>query len=136
MKLSYRINRSTVYVFDYLTDMDKFASAHPVITKINKQADGIYLVYETLTLGIIPFSFKYSVAVSGYPLENIIVMKATISGSTAIEMTFSLKADRNFTVVEENIAFKSYWPVKSILQRVFKNQHEKLFNNIGTGLNK
>jgi carbon monoxide dehydrogenase subunit G len=134
MKLSYKLNRSTNYVFDYLTDMEKFVSAHPVITKMEKQPDGNYLVYETLKLGPIPFSFTYSVAISNSPIENMVTMKATVQRSTEIEMKFLLKADGHFTIVEDDIVISSVWPIRSILQKIFKTQHTKLFNNIESKL--
>ena len=57
MQLSFRIKKTKDIVFDYLTDMQKFASVHPVITKIVQTNTNNYLVYETLKLGFLSFSF-------------------------------------------------------------------------------
>jgi hypothetical protein len=45
-------------------------------------------------------------------------------------MNFILKADPEYTIIDEEIHFKSPLPVKFIMQKVFKQQHEKLFKNI------
>ena len=57
MKLSFRIHKKSDLVFDYLTDMQKFVSVHPVISKIDNTGQESYLVHETLKFGFIPFSF-------------------------------------------------------------------------------
>ena len=130
MKLSHKIKKSPGYIFDYLTDMQKFVTVHPVITKIRKNGDNSYFVYETLNLGFIPFSFTYPVTIKSQPLEKIVIVRARVMKLTTIEMTFELKEINDFTIVEEHIIFKSRLPVKSMLQRIFKKQHEQLFKNI------
>jgi carbon monoxide dehydrogenase subunit G len=130
MKLSFRINKSADFIFDYLTDMQKFVSVHPVITKINKTGNDSYLVYETLKFGFIPFSFTYPVTIESTPDDKVVVIRATVMKLTKIEMTFVLNEDNDFTVVEENIQFKSPLPVNSIMQSIFKKQHGQLFKNI------
>jgi len=42
MELSFKINKSADFIFDYLTDMQKFVSVHPVITKIDKTNNDSY----------------------------------------------------------------------------------------------
>lgn len=130
MKLTHRINKKTDFIFDYLTDMQKFVSVHPVITKINKTGNFSYLVYETLKLGFIPVSFTYPITIESNSLNKLVIMRTTVMKLTKIEMTFILKADNDFTVIEEDIIFKSLLPIKSIMRSVFKKQHEQLFQNI------
>ncbi len=62
--------------------------------------------------------------------DKKIVIRATVFKLTQIEMKFSLKADSDFTIIEEEINFKSPLPVKFMMQRIFKKQHEQLFKNI------
>lgn len=130
MKLSFRLTKSPDYIFDYLTDMQKFVSVHPVITQIDNTGNDNYLVHETLKLGFIPFSFTYPVTIESKPFDKTVIIRATVMKLTKIEMTFVLKDDNDFTVVQENILFKSPLPIKSIMQSVFKTQHEQLFKNI------
>ena len=130
MELSFRINKTSDFIFDYLTDMQKFVSVHPVITKINKTGNDSYLVYETLKIGSIPLSFTYPVTIESKPLDNMVIIRATVMKITRIEMTFIVRADSGFTIVEESIEFKSPLPVKSIMRAIFKKQHEQLFKNI------
>ena len=130
MKLTFKIKKSSDYIFDYLTNMQKFVTVHPVITKIQKNIDNSYLVYETLKIGFIPFSITYTVTIESMPANNTVIMRATVMKLTKIEMKFVMKQDNGFTIVEENILFKSPLPVKSFMQNIFKKQHEQLFKNI------
>lgn len=59
MNLSFRLKQKPEIIFDYVTDMQKFASVHTLITQIIKTGENSYLVHETLRFGFIPFSFKY-----------------------------------------------------------------------------
>ena len=131
MELSFKIDKSADFIFDYLTDMQKFVSVHPVITKIDKTNNDSYLVYETLKFGFIPFSFTYPVTIESNFSDKNVIIRATVMKLTKIEMTFVLKAGKDFTVIEETIQIKSPLPVKSTMQNIFKKQHGQLFKNIG-----
>jgi carbon monoxide dehydrogenase subunit G len=61
MKLSFKIHNNIDLIFGYLTNMQKFVSVHPVISKIDNTSNKNYLVDETLKFGFIPFSFTYPV---------------------------------------------------------------------------
>lgn len=45
-------------------------------------------------------------------------------------MKFALKANNDFTIIEEEIKFKSLLPIKFIMESIFKKQHTQLFKNI------
>lgn len=130
MNLSFRIKKSTEFVFDYLTDMQKFASVHPVISHIDKDNDNSYLVLETLKVAMLPFSFTYPVHIKKSKAEKIVIISATVFKWTKITMIFFLKAEGEYTVVEEKIRFKSPLPIKFIMEKTFKKQHTVLFKNI------
>jgi carbon monoxide dehydrogenase subunit G len=130
MKLSFRIKKNIDLVFDYLTDMQKFASVHPIITKIDRTTNENYIVHETIKLGFIPFSFTYPVIIEKNSIEKNVVIKATVFKLTSIEMKFVLSADSDYTLITEEIYFKSFLPVSNFMQRIFKKQHEQLFKNI------
>jgi carbon monoxide dehydrogenase subunit G len=132
MKLSFRLKKSTEFVFDYLTDMQKFVSVHPVIFQIDNIGNETYLVHETLKFGVIPFSFTYPVTIEKSHIEQIVIIRATVMKLTKIEMKFVLKTHTNLTIVEENITFKSPLSFKFIMQVIFKKQHTQLFKNIET----
>lgn len=130
MKLSFRIKRNSDVVFDYLTDMEKFASVHPVIFKIDNIGDEKYLVHETLKLGFIPFSFTYPITMESSVLKRVVVFHAKVFGLAKIEMKFVIKPDSDFTLIEEDIQFKLPLPIQFILQPIFQKQHNQLFQNI------
>lgn len=130
MNLIFKIHQTTEMVFDYLTDMQKFVSVHPVISKIDRLSENNYLVHETLKFGFIPFSFTYLVFVEQSFDQKKVLIKATVMKLTKIEMLFDLREEKGFTIVEETIHFKSPLPVKPIMQDIFRKQHNELFKNI------
>ncbi len=131
MKLSFTVNKDIDFVFDYLTDTQKYVSVHPVISRIDNTGNEVYLVHETLKLGFIPFSFTYPVTIEKNSADKTVTVRATVFRLTKIEMKFALKSDSNCTVIDEEIQFKSPLPVKFMMQRIFRKQHQLLFENIG-----
>ncbi|WP_170878477.1 SRPBCC domain-containing protein [Daejeonella lutea] len=130
MRLSFRLKKDIDFVFDHLTDMQKFVSVHPVISRIDRTGDESYLVHETLKFGLIPFSFTYPVTVEKNESDKRVVIRATVFKLTKIEMKFVLTADDDSTVIDEEIKFKSPLPVKFFMERIFRKQHGQLFENI------
>jgi carbon monoxide dehydrogenase subunit G len=130
MKLSFKIHKNIDLVFDYLTDMQKFVTVHPLISKIENTSDRSYLVHETLKFGFIPFSFTYPVTIENNISDKIVVIRATVFKLTDIEMKFALKPDNGYTIIDEEIQFKTLLPIKFIMESVFRKQHSQLFKNI------
>jgi carbon monoxide dehydrogenase subunit G len=130
MKLSFTLTKSPDFIFAYLTDMDKFAKAHPVISKIDHLGDNHFLVHETLKLGFIPYSFTYPVSVESDATQKTVVIKATVMKMTRIDMNFSIRVEGDTSIVEETIFINSILPIKGLMQKIFREQHEQLFKNI------
>ncbi|AQG79955.1 hypothetical protein [Spirosoma montaniterrae] len=110
--------------------MQTFAQVHPVITQIKETGHNNYLVFETLPLGVLSFSFTYPAIIESNAAQHTVFMQATVFKLIHIDMLFTLKPDNDFTIVSEEIRFRSALPVQIILERVFRKQHEKLFENI------
>ena len=130
MKLSFRLHKNSDHIYDYLTDMQKFVSVHPVIYRIDNTSDKNYLVHETLKFGFIPFSFTYPVTIEKNAIDKTVIIRAIVFKLTNIEMKFVLKADNDYTIIDEEIKLKSPLPVKFIMESIFKKQHDQLFKNI------
>ena len=130
MKLLFRIHKNLDFVFEYLTDMQRFASVHPVISQIDNFGKESYLVHETLKFGFIPFSFTYPVTIEKNTQNKTVNIRATVFKLTKIEMKFVLKGENDYTIIEEEILFKSPLPITIIMERIFKKQHNQLFKNI------
>jgi carbon monoxide dehydrogenase subunit G len=130
MELTFIIKKAPTLVFNYLTDMQKFASVHPVINKIEETGSNTYLVYETLKFGFIPISFTYPVSIEVNRLEQLVVYRAEVMKIAQIEMRFMVNPKDGHTQVVENIIFKSLLPIKPMMQIIFKKQHSQLFKNI------
>lgn len=131
MNLSFTLFKSPDFIFEYLTDMDKFASIHPVITKIDRTGVNKFLVHETLKLGFIPYSFTYPVTIESSAANKTVTIKATVMNMTHIEMHFSIRREGEHSVVDESITFKSVLPIKAVMEKIFREQHTLLFQNMG-----
>ncbi len=130
MELSFKLKKSPSFVLNYLTDMQKFASAHPVIYKVEKTGTNTYLVSETLRFGPIPISFTYPISIEFLSKEQCVIYNAVVMKFTRIEMRFFIKSEAEHTSVFERITFKSLLPIQGIMRNVFTKQHKQLFINI------
>lgn len=130
LNLSFKVEKPIETVFENLTDMQKFVSFHPVINKIEAISNNNYRVHETLRFGFIPVTFQYLVVINSNLAEKKVKMVATVLKFTKIEINFVLKTVENFTIITESIHFKSPFPVKGIMGRIFKKQHSILFRNM------
>ncbi len=131
MQLDHSIKKPVDHVYDYLTDVQKFVSVHPVIYKIEKLANNELLVYEKLKFLFIPIKFTYKATITGNRNLKTVVMLANVKGMAKIQMHFKLEDLSGQTKIKEVVEFKSFLPIKAIMQSVFKKQHQQLFQNIG-----
>ncbi|MBK6835214.1 MAG: hypothetical protein IPG89_13450 [Bacteroidetes bacterium] len=130
MNLKFIVNKPISDVITYLTDTNKFVSVHPVITKLDPKGGDDYLVYETLKMGFIPFSFTYPVVIKSDTQKAVVTYSAVVKKTVRIVMHFQLSMSGNQTIIEEKTTFKSILPVKFIMSKIFKKQHSLLFKNI------
>jgi carbon monoxide dehydrogenase subunit G len=130
MILNFKVYKPINVIFSYLTDMQKFVSVHPIITKMDDLGNNHYRVYETLKIGFIPISFTYSAKIDSNFEDKTVIIQATVMKFTKINMTFSLKTKAGFSEIEEIIQFTSPFPIKNIMQNIFRKQHTQLFKNI------
>lgn len=130
MKLTYKSSKDIKTIFEYLTDMQKFTSVHPVIYKIENIGNGNFKVFETLKIGFIPISFTYPVIIKSDLNTNHVEMKATVMKMNKVAMSFQLKVVDGLTIIEEEIKFNTFYPFTLILENIFKTQHKQLFENI------
>jgi carbon monoxide dehydrogenase subunit G len=130
MTLDFQLKKPVEFVHAYLSDMQKFVTVHPIIYRIDSLGENKYLVYERLKLGFIPYSFTYVVSVESNVKDRTVIIRTTVKKMVKIEMYYRLKANGEHSVVNEVITFKSRLPVKSLMGRIFRNQHRQLFLNI------
>lgn len=130
MILNFKVHKPIDAVFSYLTDMQQFVSIHPVITNMDDLGKNHYLVHETLKLGFVPISFTYLAKIDSNFEDKTVIIQATVMKFTKITMTFRLRAKAGFSEIEETIVFKSPFPIKSIMQNIFRKQHRQLFKNM------
>lgn len=130
MRLRFTLAQPADVVFGYLTDPRKFVAVHPVISRMQPLGAGRYRVYETLKVGGLPFSFTYPATITHDEAANTVRIDATVFRLTWIAMDFRLFSQNGKTIVEEEVTFHSVLPVKRVMEKVFREQHQLLFQNI------
>lgn len=130
MNLVFESHKPVERIFDFLTDMKKFVSVHPVIKRIDHLPGNNYLIHETLKFGFIPFTFTYKATVDQNFNEKKIKMQAKIMTLATIQMNYTLTRDETCTIIHEKIHVISPSFVKSIIKNILKKQHSLLFQNI------
>ncbi len=130
MNIHFKVTQSPDFIFECLTNMQKFVSVHPLISKAEDLANGKYLIHETLKIGFVPISFTYPATVKSNASDLSVKMNATVMRVARIEMNFKIIERKDYCSVEETVTFKSPLPVKFIMQKIFKKQHKELFKNI------
>ncbi len=130
MTLKFQVNLPLQTVFENLTDMQKYVSFHPVITKIDHTGENNYLVHETLKFGPIPVSFTYPVTVEQQQNPNKVIFEASVMKINHIKMEFVLIEEQGITQITETITFKTLLPIKTLMANIFKAQHTQLFQNM------
>lgn len=130
MILQFQVNLPLQTVFANLSDMQKYVSFHPVITKIDHNGGNSYLVHETLKFGPIPISFTYPVTVEQHQNTNKIIFEAKVMKINHIKMEFDLYENDGITQITETLTFKTLLPIKALMANIFIAQHQQLFKNM------
>jgi len=130
MQLEHTSSKSIEFILDYLTDMDKFASIHPVISKIKPLGRQHFIVYETLQIGPVPWSFTYPAQVILGQDGMSVTIKAIVMKVTKIEMVFEISKIGPHSLIKEKIHMETPLPVKKMMQKIFKKQHLQFFKTL------
>jgi hypothetical protein len=130
MHLQYKLNKPLNDVFLCLSVADNFVKVHPIIYAMKPLPNGAYLVYEKLKIAFINLDFTYPCTIESDAIEKAITMKALVKKMVHIQIIFKLSIEKDQTVVNEFITFKSLLPVALVMNKIFKTQHQKLFKNI------
>lgn len=130
MKLTFKLKKDADVVYEYLSDMQMFCAVHPIISRIDKTSNDSYLVHETLKFWGIPFSFVYPITVQKNDQNKSVVIRAVVFKMIKIELNFTISTLETSTLVEEQITIISLFPVKFLMCRIIKKQHDLLFRDI------
>lgn len=128
MKLTFTLRKDKETVHRFLTEPDKFVSVHPLIQKMTPIGVDEYKVYELINLGPLPYRFQYRARIHSSPDQ--ILIRANVMGLTHIDMNFTLTSVPDGTLVEEDIQIRSLLPIKKLMHKIFREQHEILFRNV------
>lgn len=130
MHLQFKLNKPIERVFDSLSNADNFVKVHPIIYAMKPLPNGDYLVHEKLKIAFINVDFTYPCTIESNKNDKTIAMKAVVKKMVHIKIEFKLSTENDQTVVNEFISFKSFMPVAFVMGKIFKTQHQKLFQNI------
>lgn len=130
MHLQYKLNKPLNDVFMCLSDADNFVKVHPIIYAMKPLPNGDYLVHEKLKTAFLNINFTYPCTIESNKNDKKIAMKAVVKKMVHIKIEFKLSTQNDKTVVNEFISFKSFMPVAFVMGKIFKTQHQKLFQNI------
>ena len=130
LHLQYKLNKPLNDVFLCLSVADNFVKVHPIIYAMKPLPNDAYLVYEKLNLALMNIDFIYPCTIESNKNYKTITMKALVKKMVHIQIEFKLSTENDKTVVNEFITSKSLLPVAFVMRKVFKTQHQKLFQNI------
>ena len=104
-------------IFEYLSNMQQFVKAHPIISKIEPLQNEKHLILETIKLGPSPISFTYTVPLQMDNENSSILIKTAITKLTKVKMTFKQHQSHESTIIHDEINFNSILPLIDILQK-------------------
>lgn len=130
MHLQFKLNKPVEDVFTCLSNAENFVKTHPIIYLMKPLPNGAYLVFEKLKIAFINFDFTYPCTIESDAVEKTITMKAVVKKMVHIDIKFKLSTQNGQTMVDEFVSFKSILPVAFVMGKIFKTQHQKLFQNI------
>ncbi len=128
MNLSHQLTKPAKDVIEQLSKMRNLVNVHPVIYKIESVGETEYKAHERLNFLFFPVKFKYTFTV--HVKNNIITYKANVKNMVHIEIRFEIVDEGGGCIVNETVEFETIFPIKKILGKVFKTQHNQLFLNI------
>ncbi len=131
MHLTHTLHASADFIFDHLTDMQKFRSVHPIITKIVHLDDGQYRAYEKLPLPMFSMNITYPFRLSYDRVHHTVHMKAVVMRFIDIVIDVKINQLPDHTLIDELIDIRAPWPLPYFIKGVFRRQHDQLFANIG-----
>ncbi len=130
MNLEFQVNKPLDFVFEYLSNMQKFAKIHPVIYKIEHLEDNQYKVFEKLPLGFFSYSFTYPVKITAENDKKRVLMQAKVMNLVGIEILLELEEEQTETKIKETVSFESLLPVEYFAKSIFEKTHRQLFANL------
>lgn len=131
MIFEFNVSKPAEVVYEYLSDMQKFVSVHPIIYKIDDLGENKFLVFEKLKLLYIPWNFTYVVKVETSKENKQVTITTTVKKMVHIKMNFTVEENSGNCKIKETVTFRSYLPVTAIMSKIFSDQHKQLFLNIG-----
>jgi carbon monoxide dehydrogenase subunit G len=127
-ELIFKVDKDISTVKQYLIDVEKFASVHPIIYKMIDLGGNQYKVFEKIKIGIISYSFTYKATIRHD--DNSVNMEASVFGMAKLLMRFTFQKEANATIIKELLTVQSLLPIKNFMVKLIDIQHREMFKNI------
>jgi hypothetical protein len=128
MILNHQLRQPIETVFAYLTDLQKYQSIHPLITKVETLPGDIYRIHERFLSS--PWIFTYTATMRCDDRDKSVEMNAVIMKYIHVNMNFKLIGDQDGTSVIEKITILAPFPFKNLMEPIFRKEHNRLFINL------
>lgn len=86
-EFTFKISTDIATIKQYLIDVEKFVSVHPLIYKMTDLGQGKYKVFEKVKIGFFPYNFTYKATITHN--DNSVNINASIMGLTKLSMQFT-----------------------------------------------
>lgn len=130
MTLYYQLSKPLDVVFRHLAEAYLFVKVHPVIYKCEQVGENQYKFYEKQYIGFIAYNFTYIVTITSNPTNNEIRMTALVMRLLKIDLKFELSEQQGKTHVCEFVNLSSFFPIRFLVNPIFRTIHKKIFENI------
>lgn len=124
-------------VFPFFANIEAFAEKHPIMYRVEQEADGRYRIYEKVRmLWIFPYSFSYLAWIeSQTPLQEVVLAAIPRKGvEMRICFRFSADSTGQTTIIEEQVTVKAAWLPYRILRYFLTKSHRTLVQRIEQAL--
>ena len=126
----HKVHKPSNFIFDALSNMETFATLHPVVNKIEFISSEQYLFFESLKIGPFSFAFTYPASVHPIKAQQRIIMKAIIFGKIFLDVYFDISRENGFSLVREEIKISTWLPIRTAMKMIVVKHHKQLFANL------
>ncbi len=130
MEITYTLPAPPDAVFAQLSDMRRFVAAHPYLQAATPCGDEEWNLTELITLGGIRVRFSYKAIVTSDAETHTVRMISQVNALVHLQLTLSLAARAEATVVTEVITIRAPYPIRLLFGKIKRPAHAKMFKRL------
>lgn len=132
-EITFKTTKDIPTTIQYLTDVEKFVTVHPLIYKMTDLGENNYKVFEKIKMGILFYRFSYKANITHD--NNSVKINASVMGLTKLTMLFNFLNEGNKTIIKEELTIQSILPIKKFMTNLISKQHQEMFKKINNSTN-